>query len=545
MTRASGSDDDRLAAVRRASAAGDLAGAATLAEAALRDGLNHPMLVGVLVARREQQGRFDEALALLRQLKATLPPNVPVLRAIGLTLLRLDRLEDAVAEFDEALAVDPCAADVLAHRAMALTALSRIGDARRDFEAAAAIDPTNVVALNGLAGLALRRGEAAEARRLADLSLAQKPGLPSARLTVAGADLSEGRSMDAEQAARKVIGDNEADVKDRAVAFGLLGESLDAQRRFEEAFAAWSEANTLLREAYRSAFEGGPGTLSLVRSLTAALRNRKVAAPALPTTCPARQHAFLLGFPRSGTTLLEQALEEHPDIVTMPERDCLVEGSRQWLADGARLEALCAAGHAELEPYRDSYWARVRAEGIDAAGRVFVDKNPFNSFRLPLIARLFPGARILLAERDPRDVVLSCFRHRFQMSPAAWQLLTLEGAAALYDAAMELAEVSEATFALKVHRMALESVVADFDGETARICEFLGVEWTPRLRDFGANAGARDVATPSGPQLVRGLNARGIGKWRNYERQLAPVLPLLAPWIERFEARVDKSSNPT
>jgi tetratricopeptide (TPR) repeat protein len=368
--------------------------------------------------------------------------------------------------------------------------------------------------------------------------------LPSAALTVAGADLFEGHAAEAEKAARAIAEAVAVDFKNRVIAFGLLGESLDAQQRFDEAFTAWRQANDLLRETYRPNFEQAAGTLPLVRAFTEVLRTYRTApAPAAPaSSSPARRLVFLLGFPRSGTTLLEQALEEHPEVVTMPERDCLVEGSRDWLGDSRRLEALLKASDAELAPYREHYWRRVSGEGIHPAGQVFVDKNPFNSFRLPLIARLFPDARILFAERDPRDVVLSCFRHRFQMSPAAWQLLTLEGAAQLYDATMELAEASEAAFPLKLQRTALESVVADFDRETARICAFLGIDWTPRLRDFGAHAAQRGVATPSGPQLVGGLSARGIGKWRDYERQLAPVLPILTPWIERFTARVDKRS---
>lgn len=539
-------EDQRLAAVRRATRAGDLARAAELAEAALRDGLNHPLLVGVLVARREQQGRFEDALDLLLQLKAVLAPNVPLHRAIGLNLVRLDRLEGAIIEFSAALAIDPRCADVLGHRAMALIGLGRISDARRDLEAALAIEPANVIALNALAGLALRRGDAAEARRLANSVLALQPGLPGAMLTVAGADLVDGDFAGAETLARGVAGDAASDVRDRSIALGLVGESLDRQERFDGAFAAWAQANSLLHEAYRGMFEKGPGALEVLHSLTAVLRRRKVtAAGTQGTPSPARGHVFLLGFPRSGTTLLEQALEEHPDVVTMPERDCLAEGSRHWLGSADRLAALCDAEDADLTPFREAYWRRVRDEGLDPTDRVFVDKNPFNSFRLPLIARLFPDARILLAERDPRDIVLSCFRHRFQMSPATWQLLTLEGTAALYDAAMELSTTSEAAFDLDFCRIALEDVVADFDREMRRICAFIGVEWTPRLRDFGANAAGRDIATPSGPQLVRGLNARGIGKWRDYERQLAPVLPVLQPWVERFERRVDNRCAPS
>ncbi|MDB5693659.1 MAG: hypothetical protein JWO81_2722, partial [Alphaproteobacteria bacterium] len=176
MVRTAESDQARLAAVQRAIGAGDLAAAAELAEVALRDGLTHPMLLGVLAQRRGQEGRFEDALALLRRLKAAMPGNAAVVSAIGVSLIRLDRLDEAVAEFSEALAIDPRSADALANRAMALTALSRIGDARRDFEAAAAIDPDHLIAADGLAGLALRRGETAEARRLAARVLARRPG---------------------------------------------------------------------------------------------------------------------------------------------------------------------------------------------------------------------------------------------------------------------------------------------------------------------------------------------------------------------------------
>lgn len=545
MAGATPNDDARIGAVRQALAAGDIARAASLAETALRDGLNHPMLVAVLITHFEQQERFEDALDLQLQLKAVMPANLPLQRAIGLSFLRLDRLDEAVAEFDSALEIDPRCADVLSHRAMALTGLGRIGEARRDFESALAIEPSNIVTLSGLAGLALRRGDPSHARSLAMTALKQRPGLPAAMLTAIGADLAEGRSAQAEVTARKLADDGSLSVKDRVIAFGLRGEALDAQGRFEEAFRAWGQANVMLREAYRSSFEGQVGTLELVKSFTAVLRNRKVEESPSPSPSAARTHVFLLGFPRSGTTLLEQVLEEHPAIVTMPERDCLVEGSREWLADRGRLEALLRTDGADLKIFREAYWRRVAAQGIDPTARVFVDKNPFNTFRLPLIARLFPNALILFAARDPRDVVLSCFRHRFQMTAAAWQLLTLDGAAELYDATMELAEASAASFALKLHRTALETMVGDFHGETARICAFLGVEWTPAFRDFGQHVAGREVATPSGPQLVGGLNTRGIGKWRNYDSQLAPIFPILQPWIDRFAERVDKRGAPS
>ena len=92
----------------------------------------------------------------------------------------------------------------------------------------------------------------------------------------------------------------------------------------------------------------------------------------------------------------------------------------------ATLEPLLRASEEELESLRAAYWRRVRAGGAEVAGKLFLDKHPLNTLKLPLIARLFPSAKILFARRDPRDVVLSCFRRRFRMNPAMYQMLTPE-----------------------------------------------------------------------------------------------------------------------
>jgi tetratricopeptide (TPR) repeat protein len=527
----------RLAAIQAAIARRDIALAGTLAEAALADGIEHAMVLSVAAAGREAQGRFDEALALLERAKAASPGAVAILNAIGLTLTRAGRLAEAVAEYDRALAIDPRFAKALANRGMALTALMKLNEARRDFEAAAAIDPANLIAANGLAGLALRRGETGEARRLALQVLARQPGFPGAAMTLAGADIADGRPADAAGALRQLIGDNRTAPTDRALALGLLGDALDAGGDFAEAFAAWRESNALLKQIHAAEHEGRRGTLALVRDLTARLERHGVpAAPVQSGPGPAKAHVFLLGFPRSGTTLIEQVLEQHPDIATMAERECLADAARDWMADAGRFEAFLDAPDAALIPYRAAYWRRVAAEGPDPAGRVFVDKHPFNTFRLPLIARLFPEARVLFARRDPRDVVLSCFRHRFRMADPVYQMLTLDGAASLYAATMAMAQASQAVLPLATHPVSLEAIIADFDGETRAICDFIGVEWREALRDFSGQIGARGVFTPSGPQLARGLNAAGVGKWRDYAEEMAPVTPVLAPWVERFGA---------
>jgi hypothetical protein len=154
--------------------------------------------------------------------------------------------------------------------------------------------------------------------------------------------------------------------------------------------------------------------------------------------------------------------------------------------------------------------------------------------KLPIIAKLFPGVKILFAQRDPRDVVLSCFRRPFQINAGMYQFVTLEGAVLFYDAIMQLFETYRRTLPLDVHVIRYESLVADFEGQTRAVCDFLGVDWREGLRDFADNAKDRQIRTPSAAQVREGLYATGAGQWRRYEKHLEPILPILKPWIDRF-----------
>jgi hypothetical protein len=171
--------------------------------------------------------------------------------------------------------------------------------------------------------------------------------------------------------------------------------------------------------------------------------------------------------------------------------------------------------------------------GVEPQGRVFVDKLPLNSIKLPLIARLFPEARVLLAVRDPRDVVLSGFRQRFRINPSMFELLNLEGAAAFYDQVMGLTALYRERFDLPVLVHRYEDLVGDFETAARRVCAFVGVAFSEDMRRFERHGERRAIATPSAGQVVRGLYD-GSGQWRRYAAELAPVLPRLAPWIARF-----------
>ena len=325
----------------------------------------------------------------------------------------------------------------------------------------------------------------------------------------------------------------------KGAAGALLGDALDAQGRTQEAFDVYARVGDDMRRLYAPSFQGEASALHAVRWIgdyfDAATQAPWGESRAIPLSHgSAREHVFLLGFPRSGTTLLEQVLAGHPGVEALPEAEALIDGVRAFMSRPSGLDHLAGAADAELRPFREAYWRRVREAGGRPQDKVFIDKHPLNTLKLPLIVRLFPQARILFARRDPRDVVLSCFRRWFRISAPTYELLTLEGAAAFYDAAMGLAARLNELTRLDLYAASHERMVEDFDEETARICAFLRLDPAGVQRDFGARIRERAVATPSAAQLARGLNAEGVGHWRRYEAQMQPVLPMLDPWVRRF-----------
>jgi hypothetical protein len=253
-----------------------------------------------------------------------------------------------------------------------------------------------------------------------------------------------------------------------------------------------------------------------------------------PASSPAAGHVFLIGFPRSGTTLLEQVLAGHPDIVALEERTTLAPAIDAYLDPPIGLADLAEMDEAAAEHWRADYWERVRACGVNAQGKVFVDKQPFHGLWLPLIGKLFPEAKIIVARRDPRDVVFSCFRNPFRMTPVTYELMELERGAALYAGVMQSIELFLARAANPAFTYRHEDLVERFDETLAALCAFLDVDWRPDMAQFQMVARARDIRTPSANQVTKPLNRDGIGAWRRYAPYLAPILPQLAPIAARY-----------
>lgn len=516
--------------------------AASLAVQALSDGVEHPAVLNLAASVHYGEGRFGEAARLLKRARALAPKDPHVLNALGLCLRALGEADAALQAFDAAVRSDPDMAAAHFNRAALLDEdFKDIPRARSGYERAAGLDRNYVEPLASLAWLDAQAGDAVSAQAHGERALALSPANVLARIALASADLQRGELAAAAARLSTLSQDRALTPVNRSIVLGLTGDLLDSEGRPDDAFAAYKASNAGLKALYAANYEapGKDTALAQVRRLMAWFESAdptpwREAPPARPRAADPRAHIFLVGFPRSGTTLLESVLAAHPDVISLEEQDCLAEAEGAYLASGPGLERLAAIGSGEAMRQRDAYWSKVRGFGVEPRGRVFIDKMPLSSVLLPLIAKLFPNARILFARRDPRDVVLSCFRRRFGMNPSMYQLLTLEGAAAYYDAVMRLSELYRDRLLLPRHLVRYESLVEDFEATARAACDFLGLEWDPALLDFAAKARGRGISTPSAAQVARGLNREGQGVWRRYRDQMAPVLPLLDPWVERF-----------
>jgi len=535
MTRNLETDMDTLRTVLRLAESRDFAGAAALAERTIAGGFEHPMLLNVIATRLEQEGNYDESLKLLKRAVAMAPNDVGARHALGLCLQRLDRPAEALSCIDELLKQHADLPFAHASKGNALMAMGSLGRAKQSHQRALELEPGNFSATTALASIATHRGQHEEARDWAQRALKIVPGYPDAVLSIAAAELAGGDLGSAEKLLRQVIIDSRAGPSDRARATGLLADVLDAGRRYDEAFEAYNACNLALRQIHRRF--AGSNVLGYTRAATAAMAqidaNQWTVVPE-STSAAAAAHVFLLGFPRTGTTLVEVVLDGNPRVVSLEEHELLADGVLAFMREPLNFEALASADERRVNVLREAYWRRVRSAGVDVAGKVFVDKHPLNSLKLPLIVKLFPGAKILFAVRDPRDVILSCFRRRFQMNPSMYEFLTVSGAAAFYAAAMEFAHTVKRSLALDWREIRYERLVADFEQEMRGICAYLDLDWMAGMGEFAHRVQAREHATPSTAQLSRGLVTSATAQWRNYESQLAPAMPLLKPWIEQF-----------
>jgi len=482
---------------------------------------------GLGLARLEA-GDAAGALDPLRRALQLRPRLAAAQFGLGRALLALERIGEARDALVAAEALDPADPAIPVELSRAEVLLSAFGRGEAAIRRALALAPDHAPALAGLADMLERANRIDELEALLDAAEARGACDPSLTLMRARLLRRRGRLEEALAAAKS---DEEEDDPLRAQ---TIGEIADQMGDAETAFAAFTRMNELVLAASPQAEAEARdlrATVAALTQLTTTDWYRSWSAPAQGGPEARPDPAFLFGFPRSGTTLLDTMLMGHSGTVVLEEQPFL-----QRVTDriGAA-ERLPLLSEPEIEELRAYYWRQVDAAAPHAPGRLVIDKFPLGLIGLPFIHRLFPQARYIFAERHPCDCVLSCFITRFRLNPAMANFLKLENAARLYDLALGYWEQGRKVFKLPVQTVRYERMIMDAEAELRPLADFLGLEWDSALVDHRGSAAARAyITSPSYSQVTEPLYTRARGRWRRYARQMEPVLPILAPWAERM-----------
>lgn len=520
-------------AIEDALAQGDIPEAARLAEAALDAGLDDPLFCNLAAWKREVGGDYAGAEKLLRRALKRAPDD-PYTR-IGLASLRRrqGRVDEAIALLDAVVAALPENAGAKLERAYAFEDVGLLERAVEDYREAARLDPEAASAHAGLASVYSRLGKVGQARDVAEVALRLDPANLAAICALARCDLEDGEPRDTIARLSPLEGREGISGGDKIIVLGVLGDAHDRLGQAEAAFTCYKEAKALFASSDRREKDSVPQR-AFIEEIAREVEASRVDdwLPSIPAS-GASDHAFLLGYPRSGTTLIESVLAAVPGVETAEERPTLREADMAFLAPTLKLDELRQLSQEAAEELRTAYWGQVGRLGVERGCKLFVDMDPLKGIKLPIISKLFPDARIIVMRRDPRDVVWSCFHTNFAPSAAAYEFTSLEKAARHYDALMTLMDRCFEKMPLRWMEVRYEDLVGDFDEATGRLCSFLGLQWTEELRKFDQVAARRNITTASAPQVRKGLYDGG-GQWKRYEAQLASILPILEPWVRKF-----------
>lgn len=540
---------------------------------ALQDPQQWPHWMNLGTARRNNK-RYDAALVAYSRAAELGAANADFLYNVGLTHIDRCDFEAARAVLQRAAELAPEDAEIRYRYAHACYQVMNNEEASHALEGWQHLSGLTGDVTANIGHLLMNLGEAERAREALDRAARGTPMDPQTMLTLAQAFERSNRVNEARALMEALSRDPRAAIlgtellatraqlaereSQHEIACELLTQALRQVQDFhlrhyhlfrlakcQDALGRYDEAFATLLEAHRSQV----AHLRLTAP-TAALRGAPDMAVTQFSTDPADVAAwdpagapslaespiFIVAFPRSGTTLLELTLDAHPQLGAMDEQPFLLNALNDLRAYGveypSELRKLTAS---QLQSVREAYWARVRGKIRLQPGQRLVDKNPLNILRLPVIRRLFPNARILLAIRHPCDVLLSCFMQSFRSPEFALTCADVRTLSTGYRRAMDFWYQQQGILAAAVHEVRYESFVVDFESQVRGIAEFLELPWDDRLLAPGAHARAKGfISTPSYSQVIQPVSNKAVDRWRAYERHLAPVIPVLRPYLERW-----------
>ena len=322
----------------------------------------------------------------------------------------------------------------------------------------------------------------------------------------------------------------------RAVFFNLRAKCFDSLRDYISAYRCFEKMNLTIQQSPGYLRADPDGYLKGIQRQLTQLRITVPSKTKRKQIGSANGPSFLVGFPRSGTTLLDTILRSHSRIKVIEEKP-IVALVRSFTERNGVDDVVGTAMAAQTEQAaREIYWTELQKffSGGNSES-IVIDKLPLNIIHTPLIHRLFPDAKFILALRHPLDTVLSCWMQNFTMNDAMANFVNLDRTVETYCAAMETFKICREAYDLAVHEITYEGLISNIEAETDSLLKFLGTGWESQMSNYQKTALERGkINTPSYSQVVRPIYHDAKFRWLNYQDQLSRYRARLRPWIEEF-----------
>jgi Flp pilus assembly protein TadD len=496
-------------AASEACRSGDLAQALTLLRQAI---LRAPDDVALRVELAEclwADYDFEAALRAWAVASEKAGTNPNLCAQVAQKLFSLGRFAPSAAWLEKAIALAPRDAGLRVMLGEVYERCDRLDEAERQARAALALDSASVKAIRLLAHVERRRGSLESARKVLSGHLEHQASPEDWRLCYELAAVLDG------------LGDYEQ-------AMQVLLRAKEQLRPQSAHFLAAAQA---VRQRQ----------LEVVASLTVEDFRRwsdPLSRPGTPTRL-----AFLCGHPRSGTTLLEQILSAHPDVVSTDEtgvwqREFVAPILRQPTSVEACVAELRAFTAEQLAAGREAYLRFTTAHlGQRIDGRLLVEKDPSLTPDLPLPVRLFPEAKVIFPMRDARDICVSYFFTIVPLNTTSVHALDLAATAEFCAHSFQCWKHWREVLACPWLETRYEQLVAQPTAEARRTLEFLGLPWDDRVLRFYERSFRKGIRTPTYADVGQPIYARSVGRWKNYAKYLEPCLRMLEPVLEGFGYR--------
>ncbi len=318
--------------------------------------------------------------------------------------------------------------------------------------------------------------------------------------------------------------------------YSTLASSYDEINKFDKAFEYFELANSIN-------FENNKNKLSKNRSIKLIderidffnkinLKNWDNADFESDLMSP----IFIIGFPRSGTTLLNTILNSHPELGVIEEKP-IVNKFIKLLDEEiySNFSNLKNLDEKIIKKLRIAYFDILKSYTTQDKEKVYIDKMPLNIIYVGEIVRIFPKAKFIFAMRHPCDCILSCFMQNFALNDAMANFTDLKSTSKFYDRVMTLWQQYLSVFKVNYHIIKYEDLVSNFETSVDNLLNFLNLEWSDNVKKFYETAKKQGkISTPSYNQVNKPIYLKSVGRWKNYEKHFQEIYPIIKPWIKNF-----------